>query len=67
MRGPGEPQSHRKNTGHKSEGRPRMKYMDGIKKVVPGGLSAGEILQMSRRRQEWKYMIANVFSDSAHR
>ena len=53
--------------GTRARGRPRMKYMDGIKKVVPGGLGAGEILQMSRRRQEWKSMIANVFSDSAHR
>ena len=53
--------------GSRGRGRPRIKYMDGIKKVVPGGMSAGEILQMTRDRQEWKSMIANVFSDSALR
>ena len=52
--------------GSRGRGRPRIKYMDGIKKVVPGGLSAGEILQMTRHRQQWKSMIANVFSDRAH-
>ena len=38
--------------------------MDGIDKVVTGGLSAGETLQMARHRQEWKSMITNVFSDT---
>ena len=52
-------------SGSRGRGRPRIKYMDGIKKVIPGGLSAGEVLQMTRYRQEWKSMIANVFNDRA--
>ena len=52
-------------SGSRGRGRPRTKYMDGIKQVIPGGLSAGEILQMTRNRLEWKSMIANVFSDTA--
>ena len=53
--------------GSRGRGRPRIKYMDGIKKTIPGGRSTGEILQMTRDRREWKSMIANVFSDSARR
>ena len=53
--------------GSRGRGRPRIKYMDGIKKTIPGGRSTGEILQMTRDRREWKSMIAYVFSDTARR
>ena len=51
----------------RGRGRPRIKYMDGIKKTIPVGRSTGELLQMTRDRREWKSMIANVFSDTARR
>ena len=56
-----------KIAGSRGRGRPRIKYMDAIKKTIPGGRSTGEVLQMTRDRREWKSMIANVFSDTARR
>ena len=32
----------------RGRGRPRIKYMDGIRRVILGGLSAVEILQMTK-------------------
>ena len=53
--------------GDRGRGRPRLKYMDSVRKVIGGGLSAGKLLQKTRDREEWKFMIANVFSDPARR
>ena len=53
--------------GSRGRGRPRLKYMDSLKKIVGNGMSAVQIIQMSRSREEWKSMVANVFNDSAHR
>ena len=51
----------------RGRGRPRKKYMDGIRKTIMGGLSIGETLQMTRDRREWKSIIVNVFSDTTRR
>ena len=53
--------------GERGRGRPRVKYMDGLKKKIGGGWRTGEILQMTRDRDVWKSMVANVFSDTALR
>ena len=53
--------------GQRGRGRPRVKYMDGIKKLVGRGMSAGNIIQMSRDRERWKSMIAYVFNDTGLR
>ena len=53
--------------GLRGRGRPRVKYMDSIKKVIGGGMSTGEVIQMSRDRERWKSMTAYVFSDTAQR
>ena len=54
-------------SGARGRGRPRIKYMDGLRKAIGEGLRTGEILQMTRDREVWKSMIANVFSDTALR
>ena len=56
-----------KIVGLRGRGRPRIKCMDGINKTISGGHSTGEILQMTRVRREWKFKIANFFSDTARR
>ena len=53
--------------GQRGRGRPRVKYMDGLRKAIGGRFSTGEIIQMSRDRERWKSMTANVFSDTAQR
>ena len=52
--------------GERGRGRPRMKYLDGIKKTI-GGLTTGQMLQMTRNRDVWKSMVATVFNDTALR
>ena len=52
-------------SGSRPRGKPKIKYTDSIKKINSHGLSAGEILQMTRNRHEWKSMIANVICDTA--
>ena len=53
--------------GERGRGRPRVKYMDGLKKKIGGGWRTGEILQMTRGRDVWKSMVANVFNDTVLR
>ena len=52
-------------SGERGRGRPRMKYLDGLKRTIGGGLRTGRMLQMTRDRDVWKSMVANVFSDTA--
>ena len=54
-------------SGRRGRGRPRVKYMDGLKRAMGGGLRTGEVLQMTRDREVWKSVIANVFNDTALR
>ena len=46
--------------GRRDRGRQREKYMDGLKRATGGERSAVELIQMARRREDWKSMIANV-------
>ena len=54
-------------SGERGRGRPRMKYLDGLRRTIGGGLRTGQMLQMTRNRDVWKSMVANVFSDTALR
>ena len=36
-------------SGERGRGKPRMKYMDGHKRAMGGGLRTGEMLQMTKR------------------
>ena len=46
--------------GRRARGRQREKYMDGLRRVTGGDRTAVELIQMARRREDWKSMIANV-------
>ena len=41
-------------------GRPRMKYLDGLKRTIGEGLRTGRMLQMTRDRDVSKFMVTNV-------
>ena len=53
--------------GSRSRGRPRKKYMDGMKEMIGGGVTTQQLLNMTRDREQWRSISANVFNDSAHR
>ena len=53
--------------GRRGRGRPRIKYMDDTKSAIGGGLTTQQIMYAARDREQWRSMIANVFSDMAHR
>ena len=53
--------------GRRGRGRPRIKYMDDMKSAIGGGLTTQQIMYAARDREQWRSMIANVFSDMAHR
>ena len=46
--------------GRRDRGRQREKYMDGLRRATGGEQTAVELIQMARRREDWKSMIANV-------
>ena len=46
--------------GVRARGRQREKFMDGLKRVTGGRITAPELMQMARHREEWKSMIADV-------
>ena len=41
--------------------------MDGLVRVTGGGMSAAQLLQKARDREQWRAMIANVLGDTAPR
>lgn len=49
--------------GRRPRGRPREKYMDGIKRVVGRGLTSARLLQMTANREDWRSMVAHVLED----
>lgn len=53
--------------GCRARGRHREKYMDGIRRAVGGGNKAAYILQVTRDRQVWHFMVANVCRGTALR
>ena len=53
--------------GRRGRGRPRMKLLDSLAKAVGGGTRPVELLQMTRRRDDWRSVVANVLGDTAPR
>ena len=53
--------------GTRSRGRPRKKYVDVMREVIGGGITTQQLLNMTRHREQWRSMSANVFNDSALR
>ena len=51
--------------GSRARGRQREKYMDGIKRILGGGIRTTDILQMTRNRELWHAMVANVCRGTA--
>ena len=51
--------------GKRSRGRPRQKYMDGLVRVATGRMSANQLLQLTKKREEWSAIIADVPLDMA--
>ena len=53
--------------GRRPRGRPRQKYLDGLVRWTGGRMSAVQLLQTARNREEWRAMIADVLGDIAPR
>ena len=53
--------------GCRARERQRDKYMDGIIRTVGDGSKAVQILQMTRDREMWQSMVANVYRGTALR
>ena len=53
--------------GRRGRGRPRMKLVDSLAKVVGGGITPVQLLRMTERRSDWRSMVANVLEDTAPR
>ena len=54
-------------SGGRSRGRPRKKYLDRMREMIGGGITAHQLLEMTRDRNRWRSMSANVYNGSAHR
>ena len=53
--------------GRRGRGRPRIKFVDGLARVVGGNLSPARMLQLTRSRLEWRRMVDNVPWDTSLR
>ena len=53
--------------GGRSRGRPRKKYLDRMKEMIGGGITVHQLLRLTRDRNLWRSMSANVYNGSAHR
>ena len=53
--------------GGRSRGRPRKKYLDRMREIIGGGITAHQLLEMTRDRNRWRSMSANVYNGSALR
>ena len=53
--------------GSRGRGRPRMKLVDSLAKVVGRDMSPAELLQMTFERACWRSMVADVLEDTALR
>ena len=53
--------------GGRSRGRPRKKYLDRMREMIGGGITAHQLLEMTRDRNRWRSMSANVYNGWAHR
>lgn len=53
--------------GSRGRGRPRVKYMDGLLKLVRGVMTRGQFIRATRNRSDWRSMVADVLEDMAQR
>ena len=51
--------------GRRGRGRPRVKLVDSLAKIVEGGITPVELLRRTERRSVWRSMVANVLEDTA--
>ncbi len=51
--------------GKRPQGRSRQKYMDGLVQVTVGGMSAAQLIQATRDREQWQTLVADVLRDMA--
>ena len=49
----------------RGRGSPGIKLVDTLAKVVGGGTTPAQLLQMTERRSDWRFMVANVLGDTA--
>ena len=49
-----------KINGRMAEGRQRKKYMDCLQESVSGRYKVAELAHLSKDRQKWRFMIANI-------
>ena len=52
--------------GRRGRGRPRVKLVDSLARVVGGGITPAQLLQRTERSC-WRSMVANVLEDTALR
>ena len=50
--------------GRRMKGRPRKKYLDGVKEILGGRWTDAEIRRKMKDRREWRSMIAHVRMDT---
>ena len=53
--------------GRRARGRQREKFMDGMMRVTGGHLRPSQLLQLTRDRDRWRSMVAQVQVDAARR
>ena len=53
--------------GRRGRDRLRIKFMDEIADDIGGGITASQLLQMTRVRELWSSMVGNVFGNTTHR
>ena len=49
--------------GQRGRGRPRVKLVDSLAKVVGGGVTPAQLLRMTETRSDWRSMVADVLED----
>ena len=49
--------------GRRGRGRPRVKLVDSLAKVVGGGVTPAQLLRMTETRSDWRSMVADVLED----
>ena len=49
--------------GRRGRGRPRVKLVDSLAKVVGGGITPAQLLRRTKNRSDWRSMVADVLED----
>ena len=50
--------------GRRVRGRPRLKLVDSLARVVGGGITPVQLLQRTERRSDWRSVVADVLEDT---